>query len=485
MTPTPSLLLRMLTRFFAGACVVFWLGGLSYATSRPQASQRPPQTATPQSYPAEQVKAGAPLFAAQCGFCHGRDAMGGETGPDLTRSPVVAEDVRGDKIIPVVRGGRPDKGMPPFNLPDADLAAIVAFIHDTKTKAESLEGNRRDGRGRGPADRQRRRRQTVLQRRRRLREVPFADRRFRGTRDTAAGTAADAAHAVSQSARRPRGRAAGRRRSPSRCRPARRSPAGSPFATSSRSPSTTMPDGPIVSDRSGEVHRRRSAGRARRAAREVHRRGHAQRARVSPDVALDVQSRSTITIEDSTTPCIVPASRLRSLAGIAAAARVLRARRGAGARPGRAAQPASRQLAHVSRRLLRPAPQPPDADHAGERPSAHAGVGVSDRSDPARSRPRPILVNGMHLRDDARQHLGDRRADGPPALALHVSDQPGLPHRPSRRRGLQGLGLPDDAGRASRRARRARRQGQVERRDRRRADAATGRRTRRCSSATT
>jgi cytochrome c oxidase cbb3-type subunit 3 len=143
MTPTPSLLLRMLTRFFAGACVVFWLGGLSYATSRPQASQRPPQTATPQSYPAEQVKAGAPLFAAQCGFCHGRDAMGGETGPDLTRSAVVAEDVRGDKIIPVVRGGRPDKGMPPFNLPDSDLAAIVAFIHDTKTKAGSLEGNRR------------------------------------------------------------------------------------------------------------------------------------------------------------------------------------------------------------------------------------------------------------------------------------------------------------------------------------------------------
>jgi cytochrome c oxidase cbb3-type subunit 3 len=98
---------------------------------------------TAQTYPPEVVQRGQTLFAANCGFCHGRDAMGGETGPDLTRSALVAEDVRGDKIIPLVHTGRVDKGMPPSNLPDADLAAIVAFIHDTKVKAESLEGNRR------------------------------------------------------------------------------------------------------------------------------------------------------------------------------------------------------------------------------------------------------------------------------------------------------------------------------------------------------
>src|SRR3954454_8179341 len=108
------------------------------------ASQRPPQTATPQAYPPEQVQAGGVLFASQCGFCHGRDAMGGETGPDLTRSALVAEDVRGDKIAPVVHNGRPDKGMPPLpTLSDNDVAAIVAFIHDSKDKADSLEGNRR------------------------------------------------------------------------------------------------------------------------------------------------------------------------------------------------------------------------------------------------------------------------------------------------------------------------------------------------------
>ena len=108
------------------------------------ASQRPPQTATPQSYPAEQVRTGQVLFVSQCGFCHGRDAMGGETGPDLTRSQVVAEDIRGDKITAVVRSGRPEKGMPPFPaLSESDVAAIVAFIHDSKVRAESLEGNRR------------------------------------------------------------------------------------------------------------------------------------------------------------------------------------------------------------------------------------------------------------------------------------------------------------------------------------------------------
>jgi mono/diheme cytochrome c family protein len=115
-------------------------GGGSQASP---AAAPPPATATPQSYPAEQVRAGQPIFSSQCGFCHGRDAMGGESGPDLTRAPLVATDIRGDKIGPVVRNGRVDKGMPGFNLGEADLAAVVAFIHDQKGKADSLTGGRR------------------------------------------------------------------------------------------------------------------------------------------------------------------------------------------------------------------------------------------------------------------------------------------------------------------------------------------------------
>ncbi len=118
-------------------------GGGGRASQGSPASQRPPQTVTTQTYALELVQQGQSLFSSNCGFCHGRDAMGGETGPDLTRSALVAEDVRGDKITPVIRNGRLDKGMPPQNLPDADIAAIIAFIHDAKAKADSLEGNRR------------------------------------------------------------------------------------------------------------------------------------------------------------------------------------------------------------------------------------------------------------------------------------------------------------------------------------------------------
>jgi cytochrome c oxidase cbb3-type subunit 3 len=116
-------------------------GGRNAAAS--PASQRPPQSANAQTYPAEQVSAGRTLFGGQCGFCHGRDAAGGESGPDLTRSTLVSQDVQGDRIGPVVKTGRTDKGMPAFPLNDTDLNAIVAFIHDQQAHASTLLGGRR------------------------------------------------------------------------------------------------------------------------------------------------------------------------------------------------------------------------------------------------------------------------------------------------------------------------------------------------------
>jgi len=107
------------------------------------ASQRPAPAATAQTYAPELIEAGRTRFAAQCGFCHGRDTAGGESGADLTRSELVGGDVRGDKLIPMIRSGRPDKGMPAFTLPDTDMNAIVAFIHDQRAQAASAEGNRR------------------------------------------------------------------------------------------------------------------------------------------------------------------------------------------------------------------------------------------------------------------------------------------------------------------------------------------------------
>jgi cytochrome c oxidase cbb3-type subunit III len=106
------------------------------------ANGQAPKTAA-QSESEALVDTGQSVFQQNCAFCHGRDAGGGETGPDLTGSKLVADDVRGDKIGPVVRNGRPDKGMPRFNLSERDLEAVVAFIHAQKVKAESQQGGRR------------------------------------------------------------------------------------------------------------------------------------------------------------------------------------------------------------------------------------------------------------------------------------------------------------------------------------------------------
>jgi cytochrome c oxidase cbb3-type subunit III len=111
--------------------------------SQSPASTPEPKTVTPQTYPAAQVQFGEQRFTAECGFCHGRDASGGETGPDLMRSELVAQDDRGDKIAPLVKQGRAAQGMPAFDLSDDDVSAIVAFIHDQKTKSEALGGGRR------------------------------------------------------------------------------------------------------------------------------------------------------------------------------------------------------------------------------------------------------------------------------------------------------------------------------------------------------
>jgi cytochrome c oxidase cbb3-type subunit III len=145
MTQRPGSTAALVRALVAGVIGSFSLETMA-AQGRGQASpaaQRPPQTTTPQQYTREQVEAGRTRFASQCGFCHGRDAAGGESGPDLTRSTLVAADNRGDRIGPVVRTGRTDKGMPAFSFPDADLASIVAFVHEQKDLADAATGGRR------------------------------------------------------------------------------------------------------------------------------------------------------------------------------------------------------------------------------------------------------------------------------------------------------------------------------------------------------
>jgi cytochrome c oxidase cbb3-type subunit III len=99
--------------------------------------------AAAQTGPAPAVSPGESLFQAQCGFCHGRDATGGASGPDLTDSELVAQDRAGNKLGPVIRTGRPERGMPGFPLSDRDLKAVVEFIHARKLAVDKNPGRRR------------------------------------------------------------------------------------------------------------------------------------------------------------------------------------------------------------------------------------------------------------------------------------------------------------------------------------------------------
>lgn len=72
---------------------------------------------------------GRATFIPNCGFCHGNDAHG-KSGPDLVRSKLVLHDEKGDTIGPVIRNGRPDRGMPAFpSLSGEQIADISAFLH--------------------------------------------------------------------------------------------------------------------------------------------------------------------------------------------------------------------------------------------------------------------------------------------------------------------------------------------------------------------
>jgi cytochrome c oxidase cbb3-type subunit 3 len=108
-------------------------------------AQAPPPGATPakpvQTFPAELVTAGETLFVQHCAFCHGRDTGGGESGPDLTRSKIVADDAGGNQIGTVVRNGRGT--MPRFPMTDQELLGVAAFIHTRKNIAESQTGGRK------------------------------------------------------------------------------------------------------------------------------------------------------------------------------------------------------------------------------------------------------------------------------------------------------------------------------------------------------
>jgi cytochrome c oxidase cbb3-type subunit 3 len=90
----------------------------------------------------ESAKRGQAQFAQTCGFCHGPDANGGAEGPNLMRSMLVRHDENGNLIGPVIRDGRPTKGMPAIPLNNTQIADVVAFLH-MRLKQSDLRSPRR------------------------------------------------------------------------------------------------------------------------------------------------------------------------------------------------------------------------------------------------------------------------------------------------------------------------------------------------------
>jgi cytochrome c oxidase cbb3-type subunit 3 len=102
--------------------------------------------------PPEQLARGQQLFRSNCAFCHGSDARGGETGPNLVRDVLVLRDQNGETITPIVQNGIPARGMPKFALSAAEISDIAAWLHGqplsdrgAPSTLDILVGNARNG----------------------------------------------------------------------------------------------------------------------------------------------------------------------------------------------------------------------------------------------------------------------------------------------------------------------------------------------------
>lgn len=80
------------------------------------------------------ITRGGTLFAAQCASCHGANARGGsktKTDVDLVRSAMVLDDLGtgGREIGDYLKYGRPEKGMPKFDLTEQQSSDIAMWLH--------------------------------------------------------------------------------------------------------------------------------------------------------------------------------------------------------------------------------------------------------------------------------------------------------------------------------------------------------------------
>ena len=129
-----------------GTCATIVLlaaGSLGAQTPPPPApppgAERPAPAAAPArerrpeepQFDEEAVQRGKEMLVARCGFCHGSNARGGSTGPDLTRSTMVQEDENGKQLGEFLKVGRPERNMPKFELTPQEVTDLATFLHSS------------------------------------------------------------------------------------------------------------------------------------------------------------------------------------------------------------------------------------------------------------------------------------------------------------------------------------------------------------------
>jgi putative heme-binding domain-containing protein len=92
------------------------------------------------------VEAGRGRFNVRCAGCHGQDGLGGERAPAIGhawRSRMETDAA----IRDLIRQGIPESGMPGFNVPDAELDQLLAFVRSrvTPLNKTALAGDAKAG----------------------------------------------------------------------------------------------------------------------------------------------------------------------------------------------------------------------------------------------------------------------------------------------------------------------------------------------------
>jgi cytochrome c oxidase cbb3-type subunit III len=94
--------------------------------------------------PADVRTRGEALYKAECSFCHGEDARGGDMGNNIIRSQIVLNDDQGERIAPVLMQGEGVEGtmMPKFNFSQNQIADIAGVLHSFRVNGYDGSRNR-------------------------------------------------------------------------------------------------------------------------------------------------------------------------------------------------------------------------------------------------------------------------------------------------------------------------------------------------------